>query len=57
MNEEYVKAFVDNIKRKVADLVAVNAELETVVLFKDAEIASLKAELEKLTPAEAPAAE
>lgn len=48
MNEEYVKAFVENFKRKFADVVSVNTELETLMAFKDAEIAALKAEVESL---------
>lgn len=52
MNEEYIKAFVENFKRKIADLISINTELETLVAFKDAEIKHLREELEKVAPKE-----
>lgn len=48
MNEEYVKHFVENFKRHLADVTSVKIELETVILFKDKEIEALKAEIEEL---------
>lgn len=48
MNEEYVKLFVDNFKKHLADFLSVKIELETVLVFKDKEIEALKAEIEDL---------
>lgn len=54
MNEEYVKAFVENFKRHLADVMSVKIELETVITFKDKEIEALKAEIADLkNPVEA----
>lgn len=48
MNEEYVKAFVDNFKKHLADFLSVKIELETLLTFKDKEIEALKAEIADL---------
>lgn len=47
MNEEYVKLFVENFKKHLADAMSVKIELETILSFKDQEIASLRKELEE----------
>lgn len=46
MNEEYVKHFVENFKKHLADAMSVKIELETILAFKDKEIEALKKELE-----------
>lgn len=57
MNEEYIKAFVENYKRKFADLHSVSVELETMLSFKDKEIADLKTKVEELEKKAAPVAD
>lgn len=47
MNEEYVKQFVENFKKHLADTTSVKIELETILFFKDQEIAALRKELEE----------
>jgi hypothetical protein len=51
MNEDYVKAFVENFKRQLADLFSVKVELETVLSFKDKEIEALNARIAELEAA------
>lgn len=55
MNEEYVKHFIENFKRHLADVTSVKIELETIIAFKEKEIEGLKAEIEELkkSPVEA----
>lgn len=47
MNEEYVKHFVENFKKHLADAMSVKIELETILSFKEQEIAALRKELEE----------
>jgi hypothetical protein len=54
MNEEYVKLFVENFKKHLADVLSVKIELETVLAFKDKEIEALKAQIEELQKTENP---